>query len=51
MAIFAGNIERSVRTPFELLLGGDNSGTEDDEQREREITTNVKSSVNDCPRK
>jgi hypothetical protein len=51
MAIFAGNIQRPVRTPFELLLGGDNSGTEDDEQREREITTNVKSSVNDCPRK
>lgn len=51
MAIFAGDIQRSVRTPFGLLLRGDNSGTEEEEQREHEITTNVKSSVNDCPQK
>jgi hypothetical protein len=51
MAIFAGNIQRSVRTPFGLLLCGNNSGTKEEEQREHQITTNVKNSVNDCPRK
>jgi hypothetical protein len=40
-----------VRTPFGLLLRRNNFGTEADQQREHEKTTNVKSSVNDCPRK
>jgi hypothetical protein len=40
-----------VRTSFRLLLGGGNSGTNEEQQREHEITTCVKGSVNDCPRK
>lgn len=51
VAIFAGDIQCSVRTPFRLLLRRDKSGTEEEQQREHEVTTNMKSSVNNCPQK
>jgi len=50
VAIFASNVQRTMRTSFRLLLCGRNSDTPHHQNKECHQLANLKCPINDCPR-